>query len=424
VHRQGLVGNGQNNPPPTSRRGCLSFAAPIAAMAYFRNNSVNLLNLHYGIHSLALGGSGAFFSVFLLKSGVPAPAVLTAIAAILLGRLIIRPSVLVLAKRFGLKPLVIAGTIGTGLQYPLLAEVDGVGGALLLLCAVSAIGDTFYWTAYHSYFASLGDAEHRGHQVGAREAMAAVVGIVGPLLTGWALVTVGPRVAFDVTAIVLLLAAVPIFWTPNVTVPPTVSGSLKAVLPGALLFAADGWMAAGYDFVWKIALFVSLGESFSAFGGAMALAAIVGALGGMFLGRLIDAGHGTRAARVALTALAAVALMRAASYGNAPLAVLANACGALVTCLYTPVLGTSVYNQAQRSPCALRFHIAAEAGWDIGGASASLIAASLLALSVPIGVAILPSLLGALASFLLLRRYYATREPAAAAAVIPKLAEH
>jgi hypothetical protein len=155
-------------------------------MAYFRNNTVNLLNVHYGLHSLALSGSGAFFAVFLLKAGVSAPAVLASIAFILLGRLIIRPSVLVLAKRFGLKPLLIAGTIATGLQYPLLAEVQGVGVALFALCAVSAVGDTFYWTTYHAYFASLGDAELRGHQVGAREAIAALVGIVGPLATGWA----------------------------------------------------------------------------------------------------------------------------------------------------------------------------------------------------------------------------------------------
>src|ERR1700686_1800070 len=97
-----------------------------AAMAYFRNNTVNLLNLHYGIHSLALSGGGAFFLVYLLQSGVPAPAVLASQALTLLGRLLIRPSVLVLAKRFGIRPLVIAGTIATGLQYPLLAEVHGI----------------------------------------------------------------------------------------------------------------------------------------------------------------------------------------------------------------------------------------------------------------------------------------------------------
>ena len=390
-------------------------------MAYFRNNIVNLLNLHYGLHSLALSGSGAFYAVFLLKSGVPAPAVLASFALILLGRLAVRPSVLVLAKSCGLKPLVIAGTFATGLQYPLLAEVHGIGIALLVLCAVSAVADTFYWTTYHAYFASLGDAEHRGHQVGAREAVAAMVGIVGPLATGWALTTLGPRVAFGATALVLVLAALPIFWTPNVTVPLRAAGALKAAVPGVLLFAADGWFAAGYILVWQIALFLSLGESFSAYGGAMALAAIVGAVSGMFLGRLIDAGHGGRAAWIALAALAIATVLRAASFGNAPFAVLANACGALVTCLYLPALGTAVYNQAKRSPCALRFHIAAEGGWDVGGAAAALIAAGLLALGVPIGVSILISLPGAAASFLLLRRYFAERAPAAEPAMTPVL---
>src|SRR5215470_3810513 len=126
-------------------------APGIDAMTYFRNNTVNLLNLHYGIHSLALSGGGAFFTVFLLKSGVPAPAVLASIAVILLGRLLIRPCVLVLAKRYGLKPLVIIGTVAAGMQYPLLAEVHGIGQALFVLCVVDAIGDTFYCTRYHAY---------------------------------------------------------------------------------------------------------------------------------------------------------------------------------------------------------------------------------------------------------------------------------
>src|SRR4029453_14267766 len=189
-------------------------------MAYFRNNTVNLLNLHYGLHSFAMTGGGGFFGVFLLEAGVPAPAVLASLALILLGRLIIRPSVLMLARRFGLRPLLIAGTILTGLQYPLLADVQGIGAALFILCAVSAVGDTLYWTTYHAYFAALGDSEHRGHQVGAREAAAAVVGIVGPLATGWALTALGPRVAFGFAAAVVRLAALPVVGPANVKVPP------------------------------------------------------------------------------------------------------------------------------------------------------------------------------------------------------------
>ena len=388
-------------------------------MAYFRNTTVNLLNLHYGIHCLALSGGGAFFLVFLLQSGVPAPGVLAAMSGILLGRFAIRPSVLVLARRVGLKPLVIAGSIVIGLEYPLLAEVQGVGPALLALCIVSSIGDTFYWTTYHAYFATLGDPEHRGHQIGAREAIAAAVGVVGPLATGWALTTLGPRAAFDANAVVLMLAALPIVWTPNVKVAWTAPGALKASIPGALLFAADGWIAAAYHFVWQIALFLSLGASFSAFGSAMALSAVIGAVSGLFLGRLIDSGHGVRAAAIAVGAVAITTTLRAASYGNAPLAVVAQACGALVICLYAPALGTAVYNRAKRSPCALRFHIAAEGGWDLGGASGGLICAALLAAGAPLGACIMLALLGALAAFVLLRRYYAQPALRAAADVVP-----
>jgi hypothetical protein len=53
-------------------------------MAFFRNNAVNLLNLHYGIHSIALGGGAAFFAVYLLKSGIPVPMVFVSLALILL----------------------------------------------------------------------------------------------------------------------------------------------------------------------------------------------------------------------------------------------------------------------------------------------------------------------------------------------------
>jgi len=52
-------------------------------MAFFRSRAVNLLNLHYGIHAIALSGGGAFFAVYLLKSGVSIPWVLASLALIL-----------------------------------------------------------------------------------------------------------------------------------------------------------------------------------------------------------------------------------------------------------------------------------------------------------------------------------------------------
>jgi hypothetical protein len=223
-----------------------------------------------------------------------------------------------MAVHSGLRALLIAGTCLTALQYPLLAAVHGVGVGLLALCVVTSLGDTFYWSSYHAYFAALGSHEHRGSEVGAREAIAALVGIVSPLVTGWALFTLGPAVAFGATALILLSAALPLLWTPNIVVPRHVPHAIRGAIPGMQLFLADGWIAAGYHFVWQIALFLSLRQSYVAYGGALALSALVGAAAGLLLGRHIDAGHGRSAVVYALGVLVLTTIMRAASAGPRP----------------------------------------------------------------------------------------------------------
>lgn len=386
-------------------------------MAFFRNSAVNLLNLHYGIHCITLYGGGAFFLVYLLRAGLSVPAVLVSLALILAGRFALRPLVIAVATRCGVRALLIAGTLLSALQYLFLAEVHGIGMVLVALIAVAAIGDMLYWTAYHAYFATLGDNEFRGHQVGVREALAAVVGIISPLFAGWLLVAFGPRVAFGATAAITALAALPLLGTPHVAVARHAPGAFKAALPGVLVFMADGWLAVGFWFVWQIALFLSLGESFLAYGGALAFAALVGAVGSLTLGRHIDAGHGKQAVWWAVAAIGTVVVLRAVATGHPALAVAANALGALGACLYIPTVMTAVYTLAKRSPCTLRFHVATEGGWDVGGAAGLLIAALASEFGLPLWGSILLSLAGLAAIAILLRRYYA-ESPLARAGIV------
>ena len=131
----------------------------------------------------------------------------------------------------------------------------------------------------------------------------------------------------------------------------------------------------------------------------MALAALVGAIGGLVIGRWIDFGHGGRVLWLSSAALMAMVAMRAASYGDPRLAIAANAVGALAFALHTPVVMTAVYNRSKLSPCPLRFHVATEAGWDLAGA--------LLWLGAPYAAGIGLAALGVGASFWLLRRHYA-----------------
>ncbi|HZZ89932.1 MAG TPA: hypothetical protein VFE13_16515 [Caulobacteraceae bacterium] len=282
---------------------------------------------------------------------------------------------------------------------------------LLALIVVASIGDVFYWTSFHAYFAVLGDAEHRGHQIGAREALADVVGILGPLVGGAALTAFGPRIAFGAVAVIQALSALPLIGAPDVPVVATAPGAFRGARLGLLLFATDGWFAGCFFYAWQVALFLSLGQSLSAYGGAMALAALVGAVAGMLLGRHIDAGHGRRSVLIAYGLAVVVVILRAASIGSPWLAVAANAPGALVAALVMPALLTPIYNLAQASPCPLRFNIVSEGGWDIGCFAAALTAAACAAAHLSLAAPILAALPGVVIAILLLLRQYRASTP-------------
>ncbi|WP_340644636.1 MFS transporter [Phenylobacterium sp.] len=375
-------------------------------MAFFGNDAINRVNLHSGVQALAQGAGSIFFFVLLLKAGVSVPHALLAQAAIVTGRFALRPLMLPLAKRFGLKPLLIAGTLMLALRFPLLAEVRGLDLALLALLAVTAVAELCYWLTYNTYFAMLGDAEHRGHQVAAREAFIAVLSIASPLLGTWALLTLGPRWAFAGIAVVQALAVLPLLALPNMAVIPHAPGALRAARLAFALLVVDGWFDACYFFVWEIALFLSLGESIAAYGGAMALAGLVGACFGLWVGRHVDGGGGRRAVLIAYSVAVVIVILRAGSLPTPWLAVAAHALGAVLMPLLLPPLGAAAYNLAKAAPCPFRFHIATEAGWDIGCAGACVTAAALITLGAPMTVPILLALPAVVAGFTLLWRYF------------------
>src|SRR5450432_3695389 len=140
-------------------------------MAFFRNRAVNRANLHYGIQAFAEAGGGVFIFVYLLRAGVSVPATLSVLSALLAGRFVMRPVVLPFALRFGLRRALIFGTLGHTAAYLMLTLVHGVDLPLVVFTLVASLGGVFYWTCFHAYFSAIGDAEHHGHQIGARAAL-------------------------------------------------------------------------------------------------------------------------------------------------------------------------------------------------------------------------------------------------------------
>lgn len=375
-------------------------------MAFLGNRNVNLLSLHYGFQALAQGSGGVFLLVFLLKSGLSVNETILALALTVFMRLVARRGVTPFAKRYGLRATLVFGSLVMALQYPLTAAVDGVGVWLFLRCLASGVGEAFYWTSFHAYFASVGDSEHRGHQIGAREALAAGIGILAPLFGAWALMNLGARPAFALIGGVQALGVVPLLWAPQVAVPRDAPGVKEAARLGSLVYLANGWFAATFVIVWQVALFLALSESLSAYGGTMAIAAVAGGVGGLLLGKMLDGGHGANATLIIFAGIAATVVLRAWSLEAPGFAVAAHAIGAFAICFYVPAINTPVYNLAKASPCSLRFHVATEDSWDKGAIAACAAMLVLLAAGAGLSSAILLALVSCLAHAILLQRYY------------------
>jgi hypothetical protein len=97
-------------------------------MAFFGNDAVNRVNIHYAIQSLAQGAGGTLVFAFLLHAGVSIPMTFVWFAGMLAGRFVLRPLILPIGKRWGLKPLVIADVLLNAVQSPPMPRCMGSAG--------------------------------------------------------------------------------------------------------------------------------------------------------------------------------------------------------------------------------------------------------------------------------------------------------
>jgi len=382
-------------------------------MGYFSNRDIHRLAVHAVIGTLGGGLSYAFSAVFLIHAGLALAQVFLAFAAILALRFVMRPLVLIAVPAIGLRGAFILGSALTALACPALALVDGVGvalGAYLLICA---LGQVFYCTCYHVFFSGLGDSSRRGSQIGLFQALGALAACLGPGIGGILLTFFGPWATFGTAFVVGLAAIVPIV---GITEPPlarvTPKGAYAAAKIGARLYFADGWIQVSLTTAWSIVMFQALGNRYDSFGGTLSLAALAGAIGGMVLGRFIDKGHGRKAVWINAAILAGGLVLRSLAVGHAAAVIAVAAGAALLSGIYLPSWMTPAYNAAKNSPCMLRFQFAAEAGWDIGGVCAGVIAAVICVFGLSMAAAILLALPMVLVQALLLDRGY-TRQWAA-----------
>lgn len=381
--------------------------ARIDSMAHFKNTNINWIYLHSGLQSFASNSGAVFIFAYLLKAGIALPIVFLLIAVSILLRLVLRVAVLPVIIRLGLRKSLLLGTIVDASSYLILGQVHGLSPLLALYIALSSLGTTFYWTCYHASVSRLGDEEHRGAQVSTREAIYAFTGIIGPLFGGLMLTFVGPFAAFAASGLVYLIAALPLFKMGNLAVERYVElEPAEKFFAGGLAFS-DGVVASSTNFLWRIVLFKSLGEQFDAFGGALALASVAGAVMGLLVGRQIDLGHGKCSFQIGIAAVAITILAEAIGFGTQGGALFATMLSAMAGPIYISSIMAPFYNAGQKSACTLRFNAIAENGFDSGAGIGCLIAALLTWQGFGFFWPLMFGLFGCVGCYLLLRNHNA-----------------
>lgn len=356
--------------------------------------TIRRIYAHAGLQSFVEASGGLFVVGFLVKQGLSPAFALASFALILLTRFALRAAVMPIAIAHGLRTVVLLGIGIRAASFLMLPMVAGIGPTLVAYILVSGLGSVLYWTGYHAYVSAAGDNAAMGRQVSIQQATTATVGIIAPVAGGFLLSGAGPAIGFAVIAGLQLLAGVPLLGAANPPIPRESKADPAIVRNGRRIYFAEGLQSGCSVVVWNLALFVTLGQSFESFGGALALAGLGAAAGSLIIGRLIDGGRGTQSLALAYGLGAAVLLFKAVAWSSPLPALLATALGALATPMLATAMLSPLYAMAQRSQCTLRFNMATEGGWDLGCSTAAFGAAAILALGYGYSLPILLGLVG------------------------------
>ena len=341
--------------------------------------AIHRIYAHTGLQSFVEASGGLFVVGFLVKQGLSPALALASFALVLISRFALRAAVLPIAHAHGLRAVLLLGCGVRAASFLMPPFVEGTGLLLLAYMLVSGLGSVLYWTGYHAYVSAAGDNAALGRQVSIQQATTAAVGIVAPVAGGFLLSGAGPVIGFAVIATMQLLAGLPLAGAPNPAIPRESRADPAIVSAGRRIYFAEGLQSGCSVVVWNLALFVTLGQSFESFGGALALAGLGAAAGSLIIGRLIDGGRGTHSLALAYGLGAAVLVLKALAWTSPLPALVATALGALAAPMLATAMLSPLYAMAQRSQCTLRFNMATEGGWDLGCSTAALVAAALLA---------------------------------------------
>lgn len=320
-----------------------------------------------------------FSAIYFLDQGISFPVVMLVFAGSYVGRLFIRPLAVQSIYKYGLKRSTIFGTVfsaGLFLIYPF---IDGINAWLILFAVYLAIQDILYWLPYHTFYALAGETETRGKQLAIQEVLINCMQVLVPLSGGVLAHIFGFNALYIAALLAALLSVIPLLFTRDIH--PEAKITFKQALKktnrhGLLLAMGYSFYDNGGTVLWTIVIYMTA-ENLITFGGLVTYELLIGVVLAWIVGHHVDNGRTKLIVTVGIATLIIAVLFQAFWSMTVTHILIINTVIAFGTTLFSIPYWSVTYNLGHQSISTLWYLFFAEAGWDIGGIAACLLAAIL-----------------------------------------------
>ncbi|MBU1111813.1 MAG: MFS transporter [archaeon] len=258
---------------------------------YFRGKEMNQIYISVALRSLAISLISIFVPMYLyneLGYTLAETLVFYIFYAVIFA--ISTPFTAKFACKYGFKHSVLLSAPMYVMYFFLLYQLDTYQIPLVLIAGLLGLGMSFFWMGMHLEFKKVSHKNHRGEEVGKREAVAILATLLGPLAGGALIKFVNFHIVFILASVLLLISALFLFASSERHVP--YHFSVKSIFDkrywrSSLFFVYRGMFAMTNGVIWPLFIFMSLSDYFTV-GILGSVAAIGTSILMVFTGKLSD----------------------------------------------------------------------------------------------------------------------------------------
>lgn len=251
------------------------------------------------LKTLALSMISIFVPIYLYDLGVDLYGISVYFFLYFLMRIPTNIATGVLVARYGPKHILSYGYAVTLIYLGMLVTMPQYGWSLWSLALVAAVGNSFFFVAYHVDFSKIKETRKEGEELSHMYLLVRVAGAIGPLLGGLLATVFGADVAMMVAIVVMFLAVIPLMMTSepvtkSAKIPNFSSFNLKKEKRNIIAYGAIGISRQVALSIWPlyIALFVFTENIYGLVGLVTSVSVVASIVAAKMFGNLIDDSKG------------------------------------------------------------------------------------------------------------------------------------